>query len=151
MQREILFRGKRIDNGEWVYGYSVKYKPCASEDKIVYGIVPTYASELYLLEVDPKTVGQYTGLEDYQTQKIFEGDIVKLTDVVNDFSWIAAISFGNPNCKYNWGWQLEPIGKCECANEILLWIDMEETGAYCEVIGNIHDNPKLWEVKQNDD
>lgn len=56
MNREILSRGNRVDNGELVEGYFVKYQPCASKDDWIVGIVPDYASSLYLIEVDPKTV-----------------------------------------------------------------------------------------------
>lgn len=147
---EILFRGKRIDNGEWVYGYLIAPE-FAPNKKYIGHLFAEDDHDVDVVEVDPKTASQYTGLEDMNGRKIFEGDIVKLTDDVNGFSWFAVVRFGNPNCTYDWGWQLEPIGKCESATGILLWIDMEDTGAYCEVIGNIHDNPELMEVKQNDD
>lgn len=138
--REILFRGKRIDNGEWVYGYWVKYKPYASSDKVIFGIVPTYVSELYLFEVDPETVGQFTGLYDCKGQKIFEGDIL---DEKGPFCGI--------NLKIEYG-----IWNCGCCSDIYGFGAVDK---YCDknwnnettcIIGNIYDNPELLEVKQND-
>ena len=147
--RDILFRGKRVDNGEWVYGY---YCPC------VFGNFPAEpaiidADELKKgrwapVRVIPETVGQYTGLTDKKGKKIFEGDIVKLTDKSFGYKWKAVVEFGNPNGNYTWGWQLKPIGKAKNVNtDILCWVEMEETGAFCEVIGTIYDNPELLEVK----
>lgn len=140
--REILFRTKmKTDNGEykkgdWVFGDLVRIKDGEKTLTMIYGFG----------EVDPETVGQYTGLTDKNGKKIFEGDIVHLTDVRYDNEWKAVVVFGNPYCQYSWGWNLQYIGKKPKINpDILLWVEMEDVQVYCEVIGNIYDNPELME------
>ena len=152
--REILFRGKRTDNGEWVEGFYSKANYYLNE-KEIHIIFPLDVKALPRCEfteyedVIPETVGQYTGLTDKNGRKIFEGDIVRLTDEHNEMEWTAVVVFGNPNGDYNWGWQLNAIEEFDGNKDILLWVDMDESGAYCEIIGNIYDNPELLEVKQN--
>lgn len=124
--REILFRGKRIDNGEWVYGDLVQSP--------AHCVVQIYEQDLCgdNFAVDPSTVGQYTGLT-ANGKKIFEGDIVR---------------FSTPYCLYT-----APIvyqNGVWCADNkreasFTLYSIMKLTP---EVIGNIHDNPELMEDEQ---
>ena len=135
--RDIIFRGKREDNGEWI---------TESETYIKDGDGTWLCDESNdVVKVLPETVGQYMGLTDRNDKKIFEGDIVKLTDDYNDFEWKAVVVFGNPGGAYCWGWNFLPIDGYKGTTDILMWVEMETTGAYCEVIGNIHDNPELLE------
>lgn len=139
--REILFRGKVEDDffsdsgkliykkGEWVYGY------LASPDVIVGGICDmdeNYISFDWWVTVDPITVGQYTGLTDKNRKKIFEGDIIRKDDYSN--GW--ALNYEQP--KRN-------VVACYSAKFRIT--RPSDNGDYknCEVIGNIHDNPKLLE------
>lgn len=156
MNKEILFRAKAINrdkniskrshykNGDWVYGlvtrlYDERFPSLPAEMTDINGISR--------IEVDYKTIGQYTGLTDKNEAKIFEGDVVKCTDTINDIEFIAVVEFGNPNCEYSWGYQLNFISGDEPRLDILCWVDTEESGTYIEVIGNIYDNPEL----MNDD
>lgn len=154
--REILFRAKAINrdpnreyrtnykNGDWVYGlieriYDERFPNIPSSMIDQYGVSN--------IDVDYKTISEYTGLTDKNGKKIFDGDIVKCYDKNVDESFFAIIMFGNPNGFYNYGWQFKPIGKTDFNVDILCWVDMEDTGAYIEIIGNIFENPELLEEK----
>lgn len=136
--REILFRGKDADNGEWVYGYYAHLKNMhdVKADIIYTGYADMYMgsilSESY--EVNPKTIGQYTGLKDKNGTRVFEGDIVKYTEIDIDGSddkYIGVIYYNQSKANY-------VIQKRKyMVNFVTSWI------GDVEVIGNIHDNPEL--------
>jgi len=139
--REILFKAKRIDNGEWVEGYVVKYGFTGKEK---WHIVPSYASALYSYEVDENTICQYTGLTDKNGNKIWENDVVKkhfYTDYdacANSEEYIGTVQF--TDC----AWVIETIrGRYKCTRPIFEAMAYSEDVKHFEVIGNIFDNPEL--------
>ena len=130
MSREILFRGKHICNGEWYKG-SLLVWPNGSCMIKQFGEFPFENKDA---DVQPETVGQFTGLTDKHGQKIFEGDVVRFEDI--DGEMVV--------CVVLWG---ENTGRWE--------LDVPATGnrfamsffdVVVEVVGNLCDNPELLEV-----
>ena len=81
MKREILFKGKRVDNGEWVEGDLIRYND---------GTIYIRQFQLYLLiQINPETVCQFTGLLDKNGRNIFEGDIVQYSE--NPFNTVKVV------------------------------------------------------------
>ena len=135
--REILFRGKRIDNGEWVYGLLCRvgntYANIVDKDtEVIYSVLT-------------KTIGQSTGMTDKNGKKIFEGDILKIvhkyqspfdddtkeyTDITTD-----VVFFDDEGLCFSYG------------KSPFLCVADNVTAEY-EVVGNIHDNPELLEVTE---
>lgn len=90
--REILFRGKEVDKGEWVEGWYEK--TCYGHWPLAHSIIPAQDAEegyLHHEKVDPETVGQYTGMNDRNGQKIFEGDYIRAflpaSKAQREFTW----------------------------------------------------------------
>lgn len=110
--------------------------------------LPPFTSKDLTYEVDPSTICQCIGLKDDNKTLIFKNDVLSLKDEINKCEWKAVVKFGNPNGEYNWGWQLVPITECDANKDILLWVETEMDYMFCEVIGNIFDNPELLEVQE---
>lgn len=142
--REILFKAKRIDSGEWVEGYPVKYPSGKVEIFKKCGEPPDI---LLRCEIDPETLCQYTGLKDKNGKRIWENDILKgfiypfLSD--GEFNYFATVEWSeeykyfflytvkNPNSTVR--------GISEGNGELLENFNSDNW----EVIGNIFDNPEL--------
>ncbi len=144
--RTIIFRGKRKDNGEWVEGYYAGYSLiCPSEPEDTYNATGDYygmTPYVGFVEVDPETVGQYTGLTDKKGNKIFEGDIIKITWVARErepVSHVASVTYRKS------GFFTDKDGrlKGQLSNYICDDPQMTTEGIFVEVIGTIHDNPEL--------
>ena len=146
--RDILFRGKRKDNGEWVQGDFCG--PCnivfiENGYDPVLGKCDSPMCNDY--EIIPETVGQYTGLKDKNGKMIFEGDVVKgvafSTDFIGVIIWIEEIAgFGVRyfnNKREPTAWE---------NSSILKMIQKGHKDKFAaEIIGNIHDNPELLEAE----
>lgn len=150
--REILFRGKRVDNGEWICsGNLITFNQGNGEPNLLNFIPERNAKcvcthdeadniigfeDCLFAKVIPDTVGQYTGIDDRNGKKIFEGDIVS-------FTRINAL-----------GYTTKRVGTVKYYDKLPIFYIMATTGdawdwVECgdiEVIGNIHDNPELLEV-----
>lgn len=122
--REILFRGK-LANGKWAYGnLDIGYNGVCiiTPDRTLLG---SYG------QVDPETVGQYTGLKDKNGQRIFEGDVVEQHVQGDILVCRGVINFDERNARF--AHQLRTMNPALCLFNSEAW----------EVIGNIHDNPEL--------
>lgn len=128
--REILFRGKRRDNGEWETGSFVRIRIWCSDAR-------TYIADKmtgYNTPVIPETVGQYTGLTDKNGKKIFEGDIVYYDGSCHK----VVFESRNGTCYFG-----IVVGENET------WGFGNSTPAYMmAVVGNIYDNPELLDVTE---
>lgn len=166
--REILFRGKRIDNGEWVYGVAF---PHDNAGAVTMFFQHPLDGSLEGREVDPSTVGQFTGLTDKNGKKIFEGDIVRyyhhkkslvpVTDIKpeedhygkDEESGLPLAYRTTKIIRYKgyvelhpiWGMTINLKNRCKWWRN-LNYEDDSITADRLEVIGNIHDNPELLEV-----
>ena len=140
--REVLFRGKRVDNGQWIYGYYIKathhwHNHGIHEDWIATDTVQNggWCNVRGKYAVIPETVGQYTGLTDKNGKKIFEGDIVRhYHDKQFPESYSEGVVFWDEEY-LRWKRTTNQSVNCCLGNDCVY-----------EVIGNIHDNPELLEV-----
>lgn len=139
--REILFRGKEKNSGEWIYG-DLRHISDGHGGYILCIVDNTNGrnNDVTGVEVVPETVGQYTGLTDKNGVKIFEGDIVKgiafSVTKIGVIVWIDEISgFGVRYAQNLVAWENSSILRCAAIGKT------DEFAA--EVIGNIHDNPEL--------
>ena len=132
--KEVLFRGQRIDNGEWVYGFYVETLDIKNED-----FLPPFEKKKYIFtsweesllsnednggifEIKPESIGQFTGLLDKNGNEIFEGDLIQTEYTKGSIHW---------NEQY-----LEYYIQYELDSErFYLGFDRE-----IEIIGNIHEN-----------
>ena len=122
--REILFRGKCKESGKWITGFLVSHKHIGDW-------VTAYP-------VDPKTVGQFTGLTDKNGKKIFEGDRCRV-------SRPCVLAYGKITFQNGCFWFVD-----DGPGGMLRLCDVKTNGFEIEVIGNIHDNPKLLEEGAED-
>ena len=140
MNREIKFRGKRIKNGEWVYGDLLQKN---SGRKVIMTNLHTWGDnpddvEPYgeYITVDPNTVGQFTGLKDKNGKEIYEGDIVKTPLLDPIFGDILADAWCNALIRFNQGSFV--VSYYNSHN-----IYLQDLCDKIELLGNIHDNPEL--------
>ena len=128
--RDILFRGKRLDNGEWVYGFYC-HVPRGRLDRDEHLIQTVKKSgKMGMLHcVDPSTVGQYTGLMDKNGKRIWEGNVITVDREVGCFE----IKFNENTAMF--------VMDGDAIRASFNIFGTDEV----EVMGNIHDNPELLE------
>ena len=127
MKREILYRGARMGDGKFVYGSLVFVKENDKSENELPHIVISYGPDTFdWFEVEPETVGQYTGIDDREGEKIFEGDIFNIGAENNIYT-----------VRFDYG--------CFLAYEddVQVGILAELATMFIKKIGNIYDNPEL--------
>ena len=143
--REIKFRGKQLGSGEWVYGHFIKTKNHKDNCYISQGDPYNDMGMMQgFVNVDPETVGQFTGLKDNNGKEIYEGDIVEFTAYTKfreqSENRTEVVTY---SCKPNGRVGFTPM----------VWHTDVEDDYYnyeienIRVIGNVHENPELLEGK----
>ena len=138
--RKIEFRAISIASGEWIYGYLIElFTTAGQEPRYAIDMCRSYTADgisQSVFEVDPKTIGQYTGLNDFDGKPIFENDIVVASDPIN------------PNERYclqvKWTNTFDQAAFRLVDNENY-WSDIQEY--HVLVVGNVHENPELLKQK----
>lgn len=157
--REILFRGKQSDNNKWVYGSYFAHQKVnlciiteqdevekntqhlIVQDKIACDW--NFKNGIQVVDVNPKTLGQYTGLTDKNGTKIFEGDILSIPAYLCDGEKCVCVYQGTDT---GIGFELIKSKRYWLGDDIRILSDEWED---FEVIGNIHDNPELIQGDNN--
>lgn len=133
--REILFRGKRIDNGEWVTGSLLVWPDGQME---ICTRTSSEETQMDKLTVYPETVGQFIGLTDKNGKKVFEGDILRIWNVFQQ-SYVG-------KCIVKYG-RITKFGGDGVYGWYLDGGDIHDLVDYCgmeyEICGNIHDTTEL--------
>lgn len=127
MNRTIKFRGKRIDDGSWVYGNLFNWYRRTAVIPIIGDGVRN--GSVIGNEVDPETVGEFTGLLDKNGEEIYEGDVLN-----NEFGGIWAVRFNKD-------------GFWECYDDPNGGYFLSDYLKSSAIISNIHDNPELLNTK----
>lgn len=131
MKERYLFKAKRIASGDWLVGYVVKYGYTGREK---YYIVPSYASDLYAIEIDPSTICQCTGLKDENDKLIWENDIIRCKVGTAKVIWDKS------------EWRIEWLKNDLWRKDLYYWA--VEDIQRIVVIGNIFDNKELLESEE---
>ena len=133
MNREILFKAKRKDSGEWVEGYYRRIPCMGLHEHYIMPQNPKNRLEQY--EIDPDTICQYTGFTDKNGQKIWENDVVRYYDNLANMNKEDLVKWNETHASF------VRLHKSKMGSQYL-YID-ECIANRCEVIGNIFDNPEL--------
>lgn len=140
--REISFRGKSLYENEWVEGFYVHSKEAYGKEVDRHFIIEhgEFEYDSYAAwEVNPETVGQFTGL--FANCKIFEGDIVRVC--LGSEIRIAKVEYDERTASFNLRYNNE---QCNTFLDIQLAVNRVGDRVWVEVIGNVHDNPELLEM-----
>ena len=154
MVRELLFRGRDKDIGDWRYGGVCDYDSGVSIFEVEHfdgSWTEPPSTDLNEYDVEPETVGQFTGLTDMKNQKIFEGDILK-AEINTQPKWNSKLKNYEPQKRTRTYWVVEYHDHETESGFMTYGIDRRWhrpltrsriINAHAVVVGNIHDNPEL--------